>query len=290
MKDKPRHVLRGNMRRMLPVSRRPGMFLLVSLLFVMPTDGVAQDLHAQDALGTPVDHSVFDRLLKRYVDDNGLVNYKAWKGQGEETLRNYLQSLGKVDPNPLGQSEKLAFWINAYNALTIQGILEFYPVKSIKDKVNRILGFNIWDDYPMTVNGKAYSLNDMEHKILRKMGEPRIHFAIVCASVGCPKLRNEAYTGVNLDPWLEDQAIYFFAQARNLRIDRDGKTVYLSSILNWFGEDFGGTDRARLDFTSKYLSEEKDREFLRSRELKVKYLDYDWSLNEQKYASMEEGS
>jgi hypothetical protein len=266
------------------------MFFLLSLLFLMPTDGVVQDLHAQDASDRPVDHSAFDGLLKRYVDDNGLVDYKAWKGQDEEALRYYLKSIGKTDPNPLGRSEKFAFWINAYNALTIQGILEFYPVKSIKDKVNRILGFNIWDDYPMTVNGKAYSLNDMEHKILRKMGDPRIHFAIVCASVGCPKLRNEAYTGVNLDPWLEDQAIYFFAQPRNLRIDRAGKTVYLSSILDWFGEDFGGSDRAKLDFASKYLSEARDREFLRSGELKVEYLDYDWSLNEQKYAPTEQGS
>lgn len=262
------------------------MFFLVSLLFVMPTDGAAQDLHAQDASGRPVDHSVFDRLLRKYVDENGLVNYKAWKGQDEETLRNYLQSLEKVGPHPPGLSERLAFWINAYNALTIQGILEFYPVKSIKDKVNRILGFNIWDDYPMTVNGKAYSLNDIEHKVLRKMGEPRIHFAIVCASVGCPKLRNEAYKGVKLDLQLEDQSTFFFTQQRNFRIDRAGRTVYLSSILDWFGEDFGGSDRAKLDFASKHLSEEKDKEFLRSGELKVKYLDYNWSLNEQKYASM----
>ena len=290
MKDEPRHVCRGNMRRMLPVSRRTGMFFLVSLLFVMPTDGVTQDLHAPDASGRPVDHAVFDGLLKRYVDDNGLVNYKAWRGQDEEALRNYLKSLKKVGPSSLGRSEGLAFWINAYNALTIQGILEFYPVRSIKDKVNRILGFNIWDDYPMSVDGKAYSLNDIEHKVLRKMGEPRIHFAIVCASVGCPKLRNEAYTGVNLNPQLEDQAIYFFAQPRNLRIDRAGKTVYLSSILDWFAEDFGGSDRAKLDFSSKYLSEAEDREFLRSGEPKVKYQDYDWSLNEQKYASMEQGS
>jgi len=290
MKVDNRHMLRGNIRRRLSVSRHPGMFLLVSLLFVMPTDGVAQDFQAQDPSGIPVDHSVFDRLLKRYVDDNGLVNYKAWKAQDEQTLRNYLKLLGKVDPDPLGRSEKLTFWINAYNALTIQGILEFYPVKSIKDKVSRILGFNIWDDYPMTVNGKEHSLNDIEHKVLRKMGEPRIHFAIVCASVGCPRLRNEAYTEAKLNSQLDDQAGYFFAQPRNLRIDRAGKTVWLSSILNWFGEDFGGSDRAKLDFVGKYVKEENDRKFLQSEGLKVKYLDYDWSLNEQEYTSLKEGN
>jgi hypothetical protein len=198
--------------------------------------------------------------------------------------------LGNVDPNRLGRSEKLAFWINAYNALTIQGILEFYPLKSVKDKVNRILGFNIWDDYPMTVNGEKYSLNDIEHKILRKMGEPRIHFAIVCASVGCPKLRSGAYTGAKLNAQLDEQTRNFFAQPRNFRIDRDRDTVSLSSILDWFGEDFGGSDRAKLSLASKYLSEEKDREFLRLEKPKVKYLDYDWSLNEQKPVQWKEGA
>jgi hypothetical protein len=269
------------MPRILPVSRHPGVFLLVFALLVLPCDGFARDSKAENPSLSHVDHSVFDRLLRSYVDDSGLVNYRAWKSRDEETLRNYLKSLDKVRPDLLGRPEELAFWINAYNALTIQGILEFYPIQSIKDKVNRILGFNIWDDYPMAVNGKAYSLNDIEHKILRKMGEPRIHFAIVCASVGCPKLLSEAYAGVNLDRRLEDQAIHFFAQQRNFRIDRARKTVHLSSILDWFGEDFGGSDSAKLDFVSKYLSEAKDREFLRSGGLKVKYLDYDWSLNEQ---------
>ena len=286
----PRCMLRGSKRQILSLLRLPGLFFLVSLLLVVPTEGVAQGSYAQESSSATVDHSAFDRLLGSYVDDSGFVNYRAWKSRDEETLRNYLQSLNKVRPDLLARSEELAFWINAYNALTIQGILEFYPIQSIKDKVNRILGFNIWDDYPMTVNGKAYSLNDIEHKILRKMGEPRIHFAIVCASLGCPKLRNQAYTGRNLHAQLEDQASYFFAQRRNFWIDRGGKTVYLSSILDWFGEDFGGSNRSKLDFASKYLSEAKDREFLRSGELKVKYLDYDWALNEQKYTSTEAGN
>ena len=273
------------MRKTLQVCTPRALLLFASLLFllfVMPTQGVAQGPPSQDRSGTPVDHSVFDGLLKEYVDTKGLVNYRAWKAQDEETLRNYLKSLGKIYPDRLGRAEKIAFWINAYNALTIQGILDFYPVKSIRDKVSRILGFNIWDDYPMTVSGRSYSLNDIENRILRKMNEPRIHFAIVCASVGCPKLRNEAYAGAKLNAQLDDQAEHFFAQPRNFRIDRGRNTVYLSRILDWFGEDFGGSDQGKLDFVSKYLSEEKDRAFLRSGEPKVKYLDYDWSLNEQK--------
>jgi hypothetical protein len=236
----------------------------------------------QDPEDKIVDHSEFDRLLGRYVDDQGLVNYREWKNLDEETLRKYLVNIENINLNSLERSEGLAFWINAYNALTIQGILEFYPLKSIRDKVSRILGFNIWDDYPMTVQGKAYTLNDIEHKILRKMGEPRIHFAIVCASVGCPRLRKEAYDGKKLDFQLEDQARSFLAQPRNMRIDRQANTVYLSRILDWFGEDFGGSDRAKLDFVSRFVAEEVDRAYLREGRPSLKYLDYDWSLNELK--------
>ena len=244
----------GSTHRSYSVWRHTGIFILVTLLFGAPAAGTGQDSHAQPPSGTAVDHSVFDRLLKRYVDEDGWVNYRAWKDQDEKTLRNYLQSLGEVDPEPLERPEKLAFWINAYNALTIQGILEFYPLKSIREKVSRFVGFNIWDDYPMTVHGKAYSLNDIEHRILRKMDEPRIHFAIVCASVGCPKLRNEAYRARDLDSQLQDNAKDFFARPRNFRIDRRRNTVYLSSILDWFGEDFGGSDRAKLDSVIPFLS------------------------------------
>jgi len=282
MKRSTRNLFRRNGWTILPSCKRHARGIVLSLLFVTATGGVTQGFEAYAPSGTAVDHSAFERLLRTYVDQSGLVDYKAWKAQDEETLRNYLKTLSKVEPGRLGRSERLAFWINAYNALTIQGILEFYPVKSIKDKVSRVLGFNIWDDYPMTVHGESHSLNDIEHKILRKMGEPRIHFAIVCASVGCPKLRNEAYTGANLDSQLEDQAESFFAESRNFRIDRKRGTVYLSSILDWFGEDFGGSDGAKLDFASRYLSEEEEKEFLRSGKAKVKYLDYDWSLNEQK--------
>lgn len=284
MKGNPDQTCMDRMRGTLCVCAPRVLLLFASLLllFVMPAEGVAQPPPPLERPGTAVDHSVFDRLLKEYVNETGLVNYRAWKAQDEETLRNYLKMMDKIDPDRLGRTEKIAFWINAYNALTIQGILDFYPLKSIRDKVSRIFGFNIWDDYPMTVSGRSYSLNDIEHKILRKMDEPRIHFAIVCASVGCPKLRDEAYTGAKLNAQLDDQAEHFFAQPRNFRIDRERNTVYLSSILDWFGEDFGGSRQGKLDFVSKYLSEKEDRTFLRSGEPRVKYLNYDWALNEQK--------
>jgi hypothetical protein len=238
-------------------------------------------LSAGEEAGPAVDHSAYDALLRKHVDGDGMVDYKRWKAEDEKALRDYVAALGGTDPAKLGRDERLAFWINAYNALTIQGILEFYPLKSIKDKVSYFFGFNIWEDYPMVVSGKKYSLGDIEHKILRKMDEPRIHFAIVCASKGCPRLLNEAYTGERLDAQLEGNARDFFARLRNFRIDRRARTIWLSSIFDWFSEDFGGSARSKLDWAKKHVAAKDDRAYLDAAGLRIKYLDYDWKLNEQ---------
>ena len=118
------------------------------------------------------------------------------------------------------------------------------------------------NDVRIEVEGKERSLNAIEHEILRKMGEPRIHFAIVCASLGCPKLRNEAYTGARLEAQLDENARDFFRDPQKLRIDVARGEVHLSSILKWFGADFGGTDRSKLDFASRYVALDAERAFL----------------------------
>lgn len=229
-----------------------------------------------------VDHSMYDALLKRYVDDRGFVNYRDWKRADEGTLDQYLAAAGRVDPKTLrDKSEQLAFWINVYNALTIKGILKFYPTKSIKDHVSPI-GFNIWKDFKITIHSQEYSLDNIEHDVLRKMGEPRIHFAIVCASIGCPRLLNDAYTGERLDGQLTANARDFFANPEKFRIDRDDGTVYLSPIFDWFGEDFGGKDQTRLAFVKRFLANADDQAFLGRSDLSIKYLDYDWNLNDQR--------
>jgi len=179
-----------------------------------------------------------------------------------------------------GRKDRLAFWINAYNALTIDAILHFYPIGSIKDKVSRLFGYNVWDDYPLTVAGRAYSLNAIEHEVLRPMGEPRIHFAIVCASRSCPRLRREAYVAERLDAQLDDSTRGFFRAADRFRIDRAGKTVYFSPILDWFSGDFGGTNEKKIAFAQRFVDTD-DRLFLDTPGLSVSYLPYDWSLNEQ---------
>ncbi len=229
-----------------------------------------------------VDHSPLDALLKTYVDDRGLVDYAAWKARDRPALERYLAAMAAVRPDALSHgNERLAYWINVYNALVLHGMLHFYPTKSVREHVSPVWGFNFWDDVRIEVEGNERSLNAIEHEILRKMGEPRVHFAIVCASLGCPRLRNEAYSGPRLDAQLDQNARDFFGNPEKFRIDREKKTVYLTRIMKWFGEDFGGTDRAKLDFAARFVTSDEDRAFLRRHDLEVRYLDYDWGINDK---------
>lgn len=228
-------------------------------------------------------HAALDKLLDKYVDDDGYVDYKAWQASraDRQALQNYLVALGRAS-REIGASKaaRLAFWINAYNAVTIEGILQVYPTESIRNHTAKLFGYNIWKNLPLWVGGRQYSLNAIEHEILRKMNEPRIHFAIVCASVGCPTLRDEAYTAEKLEQQLAENARDFFRRSKNLRIDRQNRTLYLSSILSWFGEDFGKTQSQRLRTIRPYLPEAA-QDLIDSGNVRVRYLEYDWGLNDQ---------
>lgn len=231
-----------------------------------------------------VDHRVWDGLLKKYVDDNGMVDYAGWKASKSDmdALRQYLATLGRGDPEASTTRQgKLAFWINAYNALTVYGILEVYPTSSIRNHTAKLIGYNIWDDLLLPVADRKYSLNTIEHKILRKLGEPRIHFAIVCASIGCPRLRSEAYTPKKLEAQLADNARDFFSRQRNLQVDLNRREVGVSSILDWFGDDFGPTSQRALGRLADYMPDDATGRLIEQGNFSVEYLDYDWNLNEQ---------
>jgi hypothetical protein len=231
-----------------------------------------------------VDHSTWDRLLKKYVDQDGMVNYASWKESeaDHEALRQYLVMLSQADLEAKTTREgKLAFWINAYNALTAHGILEVYPTSSIRNHTAKVLGYNIWKDLLLPVSDKKYSLEDIEHKVLRKLEEPRIHFAIVCASIGCPRLRNEAYTPAQLEAQLADNTHDFFARQKNLQVDSANRRVQVSSILDWFGKDFAPTPQKALAGLADYMPDEATKRLVASGDFSVSYLDYDWSLNKQ---------
>ncbi len=231
-----------------------------------------------------IDHRAWDALLHAYVDQRGMVNYTAWKASSKDmqALDSYLATLSRANPARKSSREaKLAFWINAYNAVTVKGILREYPTSSIRNHTAKLFGYNIWDDLLLTVGPGQYSLNQMEHEILRKEGEPRIHFAIVCASISCPRLLNEAYTAAKLDAQLTTNARSFFADRTKFNYDVRSGRINLSPILSWFGEDFGATLPQRLSTIAPYLPNDEAQRLATSGSAKVSNLSYDWNLNDQ---------
>ena len=254
------------------------MIKIIALMLFMVAANFAQT----------VDHSIFTSLMKKY-NFNGNLDYKGLTK--ENKLTEYLTILSKTDPEALeNDNEKIAFWINVYNAYTIKAIVDNYPVQSINDLhtggriIGHIFSTTIWDDDFIKINKKEYSLNDVEHKILRKkFVEPRIHFAIVCASISCPQLRNEAYVGNRLKFQLEQQSLSFFNDSTKNKYDVKNRIAYLSKILDWFEEDFGDDDKEVLEFVSKYVNEELSSEIKENiEEWSIQYLDYNWDLNEHK--------
>lgn len=229
-----------------------------------------------------VQHESWDGLLKKYVDEAGMVDYKSWQASPADSraLDSYLEILSTAQIEGAEPKVALAFWINAYNAVTVKGILREYPTSSIRNHTARVVGYNIWHDLKLSVDGQDFSLDQIEHQVLRTMGEPRIHFAIVCASIGCPRLLSEAYVPEELDEQLERNTREFFAQPTKFGVDIQSRKVQLSPILKWFGEDFGDSETERLEFIAQYAPEAA-QPLLQSGKANVSYLDYDWDLNSQ---------
>ena len=232
------------------------------------------------------DHSAFDALLHAHVR-NGMVDYDAFAAAPEFT--SYLAKLASFDPATLSQPEQVAFWIDAYNAYTIQLVNSHHERGSIRN-INKSFGFvrafGPWKEKLAVVGGKAYGLDEIEQDILRKRyQEPRIHFALVCAAMGCPPLRSEAYVGSRLDAQLDDQARTFVLQSPTKnRVDVAAKTVYLSPIFVEFRDyikDFGGSEASVGKFIAHYYPAGPERDLLTSGEFKVEKTSYDWTLNSQ---------
>jgi hypothetical protein len=233
------------------------------------------------------DHEAFDRLLARYVDSSGAVDYAKLKQDREAVLRPYLRRLATVDLADRSREGRLALWINAYNALTLKLIVDHYPIQ------------NIWaitpgppkpkDDSPFqldvgTVADTVRTLDEIEHEIIReRFDEPRIHFALVCAAASCPPLRREAYTAPRLDAQLEEQARIFLHDASKNRIPAGDGRIALSRILKWYGEDFGPTPEALQRALAPYFGGTVGRRLAQA-DYAVDYLPYDWALNDQALA------
>jgi len=237
---------------------------------------------------TSYDHSLFDRLLKAHVSAEGMVDYDAFARA--PAFDRYLDRLASADVESLPRDEQLALWINAYNAYTIRLINDHGERRSIR-RIGRTLGLvqtgGAWRIRMAAVGGQTYTLDEIEHEIIRpRFQEPRIHFALVCAAMGCPPLRREAYTGVRLDAQLDDQARRFLLRDREKnRIDVESRTLYLSRIFDWYAEDFGGSRDAIGRYVAGFLPPGPERDMLRSTIFQIRHTDYDWTLNSQELAN-----
>ena len=226
----------------------------------------------------PVDHSVFDKLLKKHVNDKGLVNYKGFKSD-VKVLDQYLDMLSKNPPaSSWGKNEEMAYWINAYNAFTIKDVVKHYPIQSIKDigsKIQIPFVTTPWAEKFFTIGGEKMSLDNIEHGTLRKKyNDPRIHFALVCASISCPRLRNEAFTADKLEAQLNDQGSDFLNNPAKNKISKDASK--LSKYFDWYKGDFKDGGQSVVKWVNKYSTTKI------TDNTKIDYLDYNWNLNEQK--------
>ncbi|MGB3547838.1 MAG: DUF547 domain-containing protein [Saprospiraceae bacterium] len=221
---------------------------------------------ATEVTATPAapDHAAFDALLRKYVSSAGKVNYTGLKKE-ESKLDAYLAELAESIPqSDWGRSASLAYWINAYNAFTIKRILKAYPLKSIKD----LDGGDPWSVKWITLEGKKYSLNQIENDIIRpRYSEPRIHFAVNCAAVSCPPLADKAFTSANLNSLLEQRAKAFINNDRYNQITADAAEV--SKVFDWYGKDFGNL----RNYLNKYATTDLKQG------AKIEYKEYDWALN-----------
>ena len=277
------------------------IFILTFISFLML---ISSANSISDSVSFDHSHSVFTGLLKSNVD-NGKVDYKGFINSRDQ-FNNYLQSLGNVTEkqyNSWTDEQKLAFWINAYNAFTIQAIIDNYPIKrsftlvgifyAPKNSILQIPG--VWKKLKFKAAGRDVTLDHIEHGILRvDFNEPRIHAAINCASLGCPDLMNEAYTADKLDSQLDLASINFVNNSyKGVQITPNGKNVKVSKIFKWFGEDFYENyndeifsdrkkrDNGALGFIITYSQDEEAKKVIESNDFKLKHLHYDWSLNEK---------
>lgn len=229
------------------------------------------------------DFKNWETLLERYVSPSNIhgislnvLDYASMRKDPE--FQSLLDDLKKFSPKSLKtESEKKSFWINVYNIFAIKVILENYPVESIRDIGS--LFKPVWSRKAGVVGGENYTLDRIEHGILRKMGDPRVHTAIVCASVSCPDLRREVYLPSKLSEQLDTSMKNFLVNPKKgFLIDKKEKVVYLSSIFDWFKKDFEGEYGGVVQFVQQYLKPEQVK-FLQSDGYDIEYLDYDWDLN-----------
>ena len=238
------------------------------------------DEHGTDDSVT-VSHQSWSDFLSKYIsqkDGVALLDYGGVSDADKTSLDDYVDTLAETKARALSKEEQLAYWINLYNSLTVKTVLENYPVSSIRKISSGFLPTGPWDDKLISVEGEELSLNDIEHRILRPIWkDARLHYAVNCASFGCPNLADVAYTAENTESLLEAGANAYVNHSRGAEV-RDGR-LYVSSIYAWFAEDFGGDDAAIIAHLKQYADDELSAQL--DNVSSIADDDYDWSLNEK---------
>ncbi|MFQ5771138.1 MAG: DUF547 domain-containing protein [bacterium] len=231
------------------------------------------------------DHTLFTQVLSEHVKE-GMVDYRAIKH--DQRFETYIEMLRETDPFQIRAEDYLSFWINVYNAFTIKIVCDNYPLESITDLstggfiISHVIKKTVWDKKYVELNGEKYTLNFIEHKIIRPLGDARIHFALVCAAKSCPPLRSQAYETQSLDAQLNEQGQIFLSEPKKNRFDFEHNIVYLSKIFKWYGGDFKTNGQTVLEYISRFLPAEQAKYLKETmNNFKIKYTDYDWSLNEK---------
>lgn len=228
-----------------------------------------------------IDHSKWQALLDKHLDAKHAsgINRFAYSDVNEASkreLNSYIQELASVDPRAFSKNEQEAYWINLYNALTVRLIVDNAPVESITNLGDNLTSFGPWDDYAVTVAGQDLSLNDIEHSILRPIWQdPRIHYAVNCASIGCPNLMPTAFTAANLEQQLEQAAHAYVNHERGVSFVDD--ELWVSSIYHWYKVDFGDSDETLIEHLAQYAKPELKQK-LQAHQGGIEH-DYDWNLN-----------
>jgi len=228
-----------------------------------------------------VDHSHWQSVIDDYLitdTDSGvnLFDYSGLLDDGRDTLDNYIKQLVSINPLTLDRLEQKPYWINLYNAATVQLIIDNYPVASITNLGTNLLRSGPWDDNVVEINGTALSLNDIEHRIIRPLYDDyRIHFAVSCASIGCPNLAANVFTADGMEQQLDNAAAEYLNHPRGLNLK--GDALQLSSLFKWYAEDFGDSQAAVLATLGKHTVGQVTA--LLSQFDGTPTYEYDWSLN-----------
>ena len=262
------------------------LIVILATLSVLPSHAAGFDLNHwtknNETSTVTVDHSKWVQILESYLEvgDDGLnrFRYGAVTEDGKTTLKSYLADLQAVDVTALNRNEQFAYWMNLYNALTIDVVLDHYPVKSIRNiSLSGFFTIGPWKAPLVTVDGQDLSLDDIEHGILRGLWkDPRIHYGVNCASVGCPNLRPVPFSGKTVNDELAQAAIDYVNNPRGVRVEAN--RVRVSSIYSWFKEDFGNNDQGVLEHLATYADETLKADLAKFS--RINGYDYDWSLND----------